>query len=122
MRNRLKNLKSWHWIIAGASLFLLVGLLVALASEPDSGPASIKPVPASPASIVMEANGMYCSGCVRTVENSLSALGGVGSVEVNLGESQAKIWAASATSLRDKLLRKTVEDAGYRAGAIRRPK
>lgn len=84
MKGQLSNLALWHWMLAGAGLLLLVGLGVALGPEAGSGPPATKAVPASPASIVMEVKGMYCSGCAQTVEEKLSGLSGVKNVRANL--------------------------------------
>lgn len=119
MHNQLKNLTSWYWLVAGAGL-LVVGLAIALAPEMSSEPASMKARPTAPASVVMEVESMYCSGCVRTVRENLTALGGVDRAEVRLEKSQAEVWTAGGASVSDRTLRKTIEEAGYATGAIKR--
>ncbi|MGB8656589.1 MAG: heavy metal translocating P-type ATPase [Candidatus Zixiibacteriota bacterium] len=60
----------------------------------------------------IEISGMTCATCVATIEKSLSSLGGVTNVQVNLGNETATVeYDSSKLRLAD--LEKTVTDAGY---------
>ncbi len=66
--------------------------------------------------IQLNITGMSCGGCVASVQNILSALPGVASVEITLTPGQAKIVYDPARIDRDALIRAVVE-AGFGASA-----
>ncbi|HLU34873.1 MAG TPA: copper ion binding protein, partial [Thermomicrobiales bacterium] len=61
--------------------------------------------------------GMTCASCVRRVEKALEKVDGVSEVNVNLANETASVAMSEGVSADD--LRKAVEKAGYKPGAIR---
>lgn len=58
--------------------------------------------------------GMTCQGCVRTVENKLSAVDGVDYAHVNLGAGKAVVEYDDARCRPDELIQ-AVEQVGFQA-------
>ena len=56
--------------------------------------------------------GMTCQGCVRTIENKLSAANGVEYAHVNLGAGKAVVEYDDALTTPDALIR-AVEQVGF---------
>lgn len=56
--------------------------------------------------------GMTCDHCTRAVRDELSAVAGVGSVEVDL---DTKLVTVTGDGLGDQALRAAIEEAGYEA-------
>lgn len=56
--------------------------------------------------------GMSCSHCEAAVTAELSAVAGVGSVDVDL---ETKVVTVSGEALDDAALRAAIDDAGYEA-------
>lgn len=63
--------------------------------------------------ITLKIGGMECGGCVKSVQNALSRVQGVLSVEVSLEEEKATLQAAE--SVRLEQLIDAVEEAGFEA-------
>ncbi|TCM39528.1 heavy-metal-associated domain-containing protein [Kribbella sp. VKM Ac-2568] len=55
--------------------------------------------------------GMTCGGCARSVNNSISKLDGVTSVDVDV--TTGTVAVHSSTPLDDDQVRAAIEDAGY---------
>lgn len=55
---------------------------------------------------------MHCGGCVRAVEQELSAVPGVESVAVDL---ESKLVTVNGEALDDETLRAAIDEAGYEA-------
>lgn len=64
----------------------------------------------------MMIEGMMCENCVRHVKKALEAVGGVESVEVDLGNKQAVV--ALSGDVGDDILKRAVEDEGYSVTGI----
>lgn len=64
--------------------------------------------------IILNINGMHCSGCVKTVERVLQALNGVTRVEVSLDNACATIHYDPSQIAVNKLI-DVVENAGFDA-------
>ncbi len=58
--------------------------------------------------------GMHCGGCVRSVEQELSDVPGVESVDVDL---ESKLVTVRGEELDDEALRAAIDEAGYEAEA-----
>ena len=61
--------------------------------------------------------GMTCQGCVRTVENKLSAVDGVDYAHVNLGAGKAVVEYDDACCRPEELIQ-AVEQVGFQASRI----
>lgn len=61
---------------------------------------------------VMNVDGMSCSHCAKKVENSLKEIDGVIKVSVNLDKKEVII--TSKFEIDASLLRKKIEDLGYK--------
>ncbi len=62
--------------------------------------------------VVLKVGGMTCAMCVKTIEETLSALEGVISVNVNLGSEKAYVtYNPKMTSIQD--MKKAIEEVGY---------
>jgi len=60
----------------------------------------------------LKIEGMMCEGCVKSVDDKLSALGGVSKVDVDLKSGKAVV---EHNGLSDEVLIAAVVDAGFRA-------
>jgi copper chaperone len=63
-------------------------------------------------SITYAVPGMHCAHCVAAVEQELSAVSGVESVDVDLA---AKLVVVTGDALDDDALRAAIDEAGYDA-------
>ncbi|HID72137.1 MAG TPA: heavy metal translocating P-type ATPase, partial [Thermoplasmata archaeon] len=62
--------------------------------------------------IELRISGMTCASCVKTIENALSQLEGVSSVNVNLGAEKAFVlYNPALVTISD--IKKAIEDSGY---------
>ena len=62
--------------------------------------------------VVLKVDGMTCAMCVKTIEETLSALGGVISVNVNFGSEKAYVtYNPKMTSIQD--MKKVIDEVGY---------
>lgn len=61
---------------------------------------------------VLNIDGMGCSGCVNTVENTLAALPGVKTAIANLEKGIAEV-SFDENEVREDDFKKAVEEAGY---------
>ena len=66
---------------------------------------------------ILTVEGMMCTHCSGRVESALNALSGV-SAHVDLEKKAAVVTAGAEVT--DEMLRKAVEDAGYKVTEIRR--
>lgn len=66
------------------------------------------------AELIYRVPGMHCGNCERAVKQELSQVGGVESVEVDLG---AKLVLVRGDGLSDEALRAAIDEAGYQAEA-----
>jgi copper chaperone len=64
---------------------------------------------------ILDINGMTCGNCATHVQNALNSLDGV-FAKVDLGKKKAVVHMKN--DLSDRLLRKTVADAGYTVGSV----
>ncbi|MDQ1007407.1 copper chaperone [Streptomyces sp. V4I23] len=67
--------------------------------------------PAEGRSTIYNVSGMTCGHCKATLTKEIGALGGVLSVEVDLGAGQVTVTTSAEPD--DALLAKVVDDAGY---------
>ena len=63
-------------------------------------------------SITYAVPGMHCDHCVAAVEQELSGVPGVESVEVDL---ESKLVVVTGDALEDEALRAAIDEAGYDA-------
>jgi copper chaperone CopZ len=63
-------------------------------------------------SIIYAVPGMHCDHCVAAVEQELSAVSGVESVDVDLA---TKLVVVTGAGLDDAVLRAAIDEAGYDA-------
>lgn len=63
---------------------------------------------------LIKVEGMSCGGCVKSVSGVLTALPGVGKVEVSLEKGEATVEFDPAQVTRERLTA-AIEDAGYDA-------
>ncbi len=61
---------------------------------------------------VLKIDGMGCSGCVNTVENTLAALPGVKTAIANLEKGIAEV-SFDEDEVREEEFKNAVEEAGY---------
>lgn len=66
---------------------------------------------------VLNIDGMGCSGCVHTVENTLTALSGVKSAIANLEKGIAEV-NYDENEVQESDFKKAVEEAGYQMAGI----
>ncbi|MEX0723468.1 MAG: heavy-metal-associated domain-containing protein [Gracilimonas sp.] len=66
---------------------------------------------------VLNIDGMGCSGCVNTVENTLAALPGVKTAIANLEKGIAEVSFDEA-EVKEGDFKKAVEEAGYQMTGI----
>lgn len=66
---------------------------------------------------VLNIEGMGCSGCVNTVENTLSALPGVKTAVANLEKGIAEV-NYDEKEVQKSDFKKAVEEAGYQMAGI----
>jgi copper ion binding protein len=62
--------------------------------------------------VELRIGGMTCQGCVRTIENKLSAVDGVEYAHVNLGAGKAVVEYDDGLTQPDDLIR-AVEQVGF---------
>ncbi|MDR9419001.1 heavy-metal-associated domain-containing protein [Gracilimonas sp.] len=67
--------------------------------------------------IVLNIDGMGCSGCVNTIENTLSALPGVKTAIANLEKGIAEV-DYDDNEVKESDFKKAVEEAGYQMTGI----
>lgn len=67
--------------------------------------------------VTVAIDGMHCTGCEDRVENRLSRIDGVRSVEADHGAGQAEVRFV-AGSEDAEALRQAVSDLGYEVGEI----
>lgn len=67
---------------------------------------------------VLNIEGMGCSGCVNTIENTLTALPGVKTVIANLEKGIAEV-DFDEQEVKEEDFKKAVEEAGYTMTGIR---
>lgn len=65
--------------------------------------------------VTLQVQGMTCGGCVKSVENSLSALSGVEKVKVQLETGNVDI-EFNDSQIDIKQITDTIEDKGYTIG------
>lgn len=63
---------------------------------------------------LIKVDGMSCGGCVKSVNGVLTALPGVGKVEVSLEKGEAAVEFDAALVSREQLTA-AIEDAGFDA-------
>ena len=63
-------------------------------------------------SVTYAVPGMHCDHCVAAVEQELSAVAGVASVDVDL---ETKLVVVTGDELDDAVLRAAIDEAGYDA-------
>jgi copper chaperone CopZ len=66
---------------------------------------------------VLNIDGMGCSGCVNTVENTLSALPGVKTAIANLEKGIAEV-SYDENEVKEIDFKKAVEEAGYQMKGV----
>lgn len=66
---------------------------------------------------VLQIDGMGCSGCVNTVENTLSALPGVKTAIANLEKGIAEV-GYDENEVKESDFKKAVEEAGYQMRGV----
>jgi copper chaperone CopZ len=66
---------------------------------------------------ILDIQGMSCDHCARAVRQALSSLEGVRSVQVDLGQNQARLEVDRPLAEGD--LRRAVEKAGYVLAGVR---
>jgi copper chaperone CopZ len=64
--------------------------------------------------VELKIDGMTCQGCARSVEKKLSAVGGVGSAQVDLGAGKAVVEFDNAVANPSQLMA-AVEQIGFHA-------
>jgi len=70
-------------------------------------------------SITLNIDGMGCSGCVNTVENTLAALPGVKTAIANLEKGIAEV-DYDENEVKEDDFKKAVEEAGYQMTGVAR--
>ncbi len=78
---------------------------------------SATPMPSAQPAIHLALAGMTCAGCVKSIDDALSAIAGVNRVDVNFGSRSALVIG----DLPAARLIQAVEDAGYGASEVRDP-
>jgi copper ion binding protein len=68
---------------------------------------------------VLNIDGMGCSGCVNTVENTLAALPGVKTAMADLEKGIAEVSFDEA-EVKEEDFKKAVEEAGYQMTGIQK--
>jgi len=106
--------------VAASTFFTLVSAFILLgglgACTKQDAPDSTANDAIAMKTVVLPIEGMVCSACVARVKKTLTGIDGVGEVEVNLIERNARIRFAPSTLSADSLVA-TVNRLGYQAGA-----
>ncbi len=107
------------------TLWIVTALAVGLAAYPAGAARlaaarrSAAVVPAGGAEVVLDVQGMTCSGCAAEVEHELRQVRGVVAAEVSFERKQARVRLSSPSPAAGALV-EAVEKAGYRATAASR--
>ena len=72
--------------------------------------------------IVVEVRGLSCPFCAYGVEKKFDERAAVDVVEVAMEEAEVRLWLKPGEELTDAAVRRTVDEAGFTPGEIRRPK
>ena len=67
--------------------------------------------------LTLEIDGMGCSGCVNTIENTLSALPGVKTAIANLEKGIAEV-NYDENEVKESDFKEAVEEAGYQMTGV----
>jgi copper chaperone len=63
--------------------------------------------------LVLQVEGMSCGGCVKNVQQALTALAGVSRVEVELASGRVEIECAPGQTVAREDAARAVSDAGF---------
>ena len=105
------------------TLWIVTALALAVASYPTWGArravsrASAARSEAAKAIVVLNVEGMTCTGCETEIEHELAAVPGVIAAKVNYERGRAEVRVASAGTSVEPLIA-AVEKAGYRASLV----
>ncbi|MDB4441880.1 cation transporter [bacterium] len=98
---------------------------IEIADEPVAGnPASVPPAAESPAEaqitpdtakVVMQVDGMSCSGCIATIKSSLAGYDGIRDIIVNISGGTAEVYYDSGKIKDLDRLAVSITDSGYPA-------
>lgn len=73
-----------------------------------------------PPDVAVEVNGLSCPFCAYGIEKKFVERPEVESVVVELEENEVHLWLKPGEELSDEAVRRTVKDAGFTPGEIRR--
>ncbi|MEX2472658.1 MAG: heavy metal-associated domain-containing protein [Gemmatimonadota bacterium] len=99
----------------------LTALLMTLLVVPPPAAALAPEATEPPPDIVVEVNGLSCPFCAYGIEKKFVERPEVDSIVVELAENEVHLWLKSGEELSDEAVRRTVEEAGFTPGEIRRP-
>jgi len=74
-----------------------------------------------PPDIVVEVRGLSCPFCAYGIEKKFDERPAVDAVEVAMEEDEVRLWLKPGAELTDAAVRRTVDEAGFTPGEIRRP-
>jgi len=66
-------------------------------------------------------NGLSCPFCAYGIEKKFDERPEVASIVVALEGNEVRLWLKAGQELSDEEVRRTVEEAGFTPGTIRRP-
>ncbi len=101
--------------VAAALLFAATAPLPRLAAQ--SPAADRQPPP----EVIVEVGGLSCPFCAYGIEKKFVERDKVDSVFVALEQSEVRLWLRPERALSDAAARRTVREAGFTPGEIRRP-
>lgn len=119
LRSEMKIRAPTLAVLLPALLATLLAALPGSATEPGAPEAASPQEP--PPDVAVEVNGLSCPFCAYGIEKKFVERPEVESVVVALEENEVHLWLRSGQELSDEQVRRTVEEAGFTPGAIRRP-
>lgn len=96
-------------------------LTLALAPGGETAAQEASSAARTPPDVVVEVSGLSCPFCAYGVEKKFVEREEVDSVFVALEQNEVRLWLRPGRDLSDDAVRRTVEDAGFTPGALRRP-
>lgn len=101
---------------------LLMLTVAAGAFQASAAPLAAQAEPREPPpDIVVEVRGLSCPFCAYGIEKKFDERAAVDVVEVAMEENEVRLWLKPGEELTDAAVRRTVDEAGFTPGEIRRP-
>jgi len=76
--------------------------------------------PVAAETVTVHVGGLVCGLCAQGIQKKMSKLDGVKSFKVSLEDQRVDVALKAGSALKDDVLRKTLEDSGFRVFSIER--